>query len=139
MCPDSPSKSCSIWKATTLSPLPVTSSTATSAPSGCPTRSAPERTIAPNPAPCAARSFSSSVPAMALVLIAKRERWSTVSSGEHGDRAQLVGRDVAEAEKTDIQRDLLEQHLGADLGPAAALSRRAQQRRHLLLHHDFAD
>src|SRR6266567_3642789 len=118
MCPDSPSKSCSIWKASTRSPLPMTSSTASSTPSRWPTRSAPESTIAPNPAPFTARSFSSSVPARVLVFIAKRVSASIdrPESGQHGHSAELIGAHRAEAEEFQVERYLLEEHLGADLG-----------------------
>src|SRR5271165_6050547 len=141
MWPDSPSKSCSIWNAQTLRPLPLTSSTATSSPSGWPTRSAPESTIAAKPAPFTARSFSSSVPARLLVFMAKRASSSMAggASGQRRDRAQRIGRDAAKTEELEVERDLLEEHVGANLGAAAALARGAQERRDRLLHHDLAD
>src|SRR5271165_536314 len=112
MWPDSPSKSCSIWNALTLSPLPLTSSTATSTPSGWPTKSAPESTIAPKPAPCTARSFSSRVPARVLVFMAKRAISSMAGhSGQHGDSPQRVGGHRAEAKELQVERDLLEEHV----------------------------
>src|ERR1700675_4015516 len=141
MWPDKPSKSCSIWNAITLSPLPPTNSTASSTPSRCPTRSAPESTIAPKPAPFTARSFSSSVPARVLVFMAKRESSSIdrSRSGQHRHGAELVGGHRAETEELEIERNLLEQNLGAGLRPAAQFPRGTEQRRDLLLHHDFAD
>src|SRR5882724_1048771 len=45
----------------------------------------------------------------------------------------------AEAEKLDIGRNLLEQHVGADLVVAAFGPYRRQEWRDLLLHDDFAD
>src|SRR5262249_3327377 len=141
MCPDNPSKSCSIWNALTSSPLPVPTSTATSTPSGWPTRSAPEITIFPNPAALAARSFSSRVPASVFEFIAKRCSWSIGAqrSGERGYRAQLVRGHLPEPEEIEVERYLFEQHLRPDLRPAALLASRAQQGRPLLLHDHLAD
>src|SRR5215218_1376806 len=61
------------------------------------------------------------------------------ASAEAGHGAQRVGRGAAEAEVLEVQGYLLEQHVGADLRPAAARLCGAQQRRLRLLHHHFAD
>src|SRR5216684_6159674 len=53
--------------------------------------------------------------------------------------AELGGRRRTVAEKLDIGRDLLEQHIGTDLIAAATGRRRPQQRRHLGRQHHLAD
>src|SRR5215472_5024939 len=98
-------------------------------------------TIFPKPAALAARSFSSSVPASVFEFIAKRCSWSIGArrSGKRCDRAQLVRGHLPETEEIEVQRNLLEQHLRADLSAATLFARGAEQRRYLLLHHHFAD
>src|SRR5207244_8654048 len=44
---------------------------------------------------------------------------------QHCERAELVGRRASESEEFEIQRNLLEQHVGANLDRAAALARGA--------------
>src|SRR4051812_40466900 len=56
-----------------------------------------------------------------------------------GERAQFVGSSAAVAEKFQISRDLLEQHVGAERGAAAAAGRLLQQPRHSRPEHDVPD
>src|SRR5688572_6067523 len=64
---------------------------------------------------------------------------ATFSVSDFRNGAQLVGRRRPVAEELEVGGNLLEQHVGADLRPAPALARGREQRRHFLLHHDFAD
>src|ERR1700748_1606154 len=116
-------------------PLARMAPTAPAPPPGCVTRSLAQISIPPKPASRVTRSLSSSVPESVTVSTAK---WSScmprrrLRELRHG--AELFRGDLAEAEEFEIQRDLLEQHVGADLDRTAALAGGVQQGRDLLLH-----
>src|SRR5271163_3584765 len=61
------------------------------------------------------------------------------SVGYSTDRTQRLRRRRRKAEELQIGRDLLEQHVYADLYATAALAGGTQERRHLLLHDHLAD
>src|SRR6185503_18742367 len=66
-------------------------------------------------------------------------RYRCAVSPELRHGAKLVRRRGAEAEELEVERNLLEQHVGADLDAAAALACRGEERRDRLLHDDLAD
>src|SRR5262249_13062625 len=99
---------------------------------------------ASKPAAAIVLSFSSRAPPIETVaiewfMLAAPAVIAVLSIVNLRDLAQFIRRGGAETEEFEIGRDLLEQHVGADLVVAAFRTCRGQKRRDLFFHDDLAD